>query len=261
MLDGLNRTTGLAPGAAMLLGHPDLQTVQGPMPVLATREVDKGRTMALSVDASWRWSFSEAATGRGNQAYLRFWKGALRWLVADPDERRVVVQPSSENLLLGEDVRLTTLVRDAGYSPVEQSQVKGWVEAPDGDRTPFEAETQESGEATMVFRPTVPGAHRVRVSTFDGGEAETVFSVTTRDPELSDILPDAGFLRRLVNAYGEQALYREPGDNAPPLVDADAVRIIDQQRQTSLASVPLSALFFGIFASLAWWIRRRSGGR
>ena len=95
-LDGLNRSMGLAPKAAMLLGHPSLKTNGEPLPVLAVREVGRGRTMALTVDASWRWSFSEAATGRGNQAYLRFWKGALRWLVADPDERRVVVRPSTE---------------------------------------------------------------------------------------------------------------------------------------------------------------------
>jgi uncharacterized membrane protein len=261
MLDGMNKTMGLAPDAAMLLGHPELRIEGNAMPVLAIREVGKGRTMALSVDASWRWSFSEAATGRGNQAYLRFWKGALRWLVADPDERRMVVQPSSENLLLGEDVRLTSLVRDAGYSPMSGAHVKGWVEAPSGERTPFEIETSESGEASTVFQPTVQGAHRVRVSTPDGGEAETVFSVTTRDPELSDILPDADFLRSLVNRYGDQATYRDADDNAPPLVDEDAVRIIDEQRQTSLASVPLSALFFGLFASLAWWVRRRNGGR
>jgi uncharacterized membrane protein len=261
MLDGMNRTMGLAPDAAMLLGHSDLRVGDEPMPVLAIREVGKGRTMALSVDASWRWSFSEAATGRGNQAYLRFWKGALRWLVADPDERCMVVRPSSENLLLGEEVRLTSLVRDAGYSPVIGAHVRGWIEAPDGKRTEFEAETAEAGEASTIFQPTAQGAHRVRVSTSDGGEAETVFSVTTRDPELSDIMPDAGFLLRLVSRYGEEAVYREAGDNAPPLVDKDAVRIINEQRQTSLASVPLSALFFGFFASLAWWVRRRNGGR
>jgi len=261
MLDGTNRTMGLAPDAAMLLGHPELRTDDGPMPVLAIREVGKGRTMALSVDASWRWSFSEAATGRGNQAYLRFWKGALRWLVADPDERRMVVRPSAENLLLGEDVRLTSLVRDAGYSPVAAARVTGWVEAPDGQRTPFDIETAESGESSTVFKPTVQGAHRVRVSTPDGGEAETVFSVTTRDPELSDILPDADFLTTLVKRYKDQATYREADDNAPPLVNKEAVRIVDEQRQTSLASVPLSALFFGVFVSLAWWVRRRNGGR
>ncbi len=85
-MDGVNLNLGLSPGAAALLVHPGLQVDGKPLPVLAVREVGEGRTMALAVDASWRWSFSEAAEGRGNQAYLRFWKNALRWLVADPDD-------------------------------------------------------------------------------------------------------------------------------------------------------------------------------
>jgi len=261
LLDGLNRTKGLAPDAAMLVGHPSLRAADEQMPVLAVREVGRGRTMALTVDASWRWSFSEAATGRGNQAYLRFWKGALRWLVADPDERRVIVRPSTDNLLLGEDVRLTALVRDAGYRPTEGVKLKGWVEAPNGKRTPFDTQTLASGEAATVYTPTVAGAHRVRVSTTDGGEAETVFSVTTRDPELADIAPDALFLQRLASSYGANGSYREPGDDSPPLMDADAERVIAEQRQTSLSSIPFAALLFGLFASLGWWVRRRNGGR
>ena len=50
--------------------------------------------MALTVDTSWRWSLSEAAEGRGNQAYLRFWKNALRWLMKDNTVSRVTVRAS-----------------------------------------------------------------------------------------------------------------------------------------------------------------------
>ena len=48
--------------------------------VLAVAEAGEGRAMALTVDTSWRWSFTEAAEGRGNQAYLRFWKNSFQFL-------------------------------------------------------------------------------------------------------------------------------------------------------------------------------------
>jgi uncharacterized membrane protein len=260
-VDGLNRTGGVVDGAAVLLEHPTLRAGGEPMPVLAVREVGEGRTLALMSDASWRWSFSEAATGRGNQAYLRFWKGALRWLVADPEDRRMVVRPSVENLLLGGELRLTTLVRDTGFGPIEGSRVTGWVEAPNGDRTKIEAVTDATGSAVTRFKPDQEGAHRVWVESTSDGKAETVFSVTSRDPELADIAADPAFLQGLVAAYGERGAYRGPGDFERPIQNPEARRMIKEQRSVYLSSIPLVALLFGVFGGLAWWVRRRNGGR
>jgi len=261
-LDGANLNLGLSRGAAALLVHPGLQVGGAPLPVLAVREVGEGRTMALAVDASWRWSFSEAAEGHGNQAYLRFWKNALRWLVADPDDSRVVVAPSRENVFLGDEVRLTVRVRDAGYGPVEGAQVVGAVTAPDGTTAPISLTTDASGEAAVSFRPTQRGAHRVEVGTGNrsADRGRTVFAVSTRDPELSDIQPDRAFLEQLAALYGDRGRYIPPGGGLDILVDEDATRTVPDRSVVSLGGAPLVGLLFGLFAGLAWWIRRRGGG-
>ena len=259
--DGMNLNRGLAADSAALLEHPTVKTDGLPMPVLAVREVGAGRSMALMSDASWRWSFSEAAKGRGNQTYLRFWKGALRWLVADPDDRRVVVQPSVENVLLGEELRVTVRVRDAGFGPVSGAAVSGWIESPDGERTAIDAVTDALGSGAIDFAPSREGAHRVRVSSDGHGTAETVFSVTSRDPELAEITPDSEFLQALAAAYGDGGKFYPEGTVNAPLRNPDAVRVVNEARTVSLGSVPLVALVFGLFSGLAWWIRRRSGGR
>jgi uncharacterized membrane protein len=263
-MDGLNLVGGLAADSAVLLAHPTAVALDGtPAPVLAVREVGRGRTMALTVDASWRWSFSEAAVGRGNQAYLRFWKNSMRWLVADPEDRRVVVSPSRENVLLGDEVRLVVQVRDAGYGPVVSAKLTGTVRSPDGSSQPFEATTNAIGEATVPLTPSQQGAHRVVVRAGAGpsNRGETVFAVTERDPELTEIRPDGAFLKQLVALYDDAAAYRGPGDTDGPLVNDAAQRAIPERRQTHLATAPLVAILFGLFASLAWWARRRSGGR
>src|SRR5690606_35328583 len=65
-LDGTNVVLGARHDATVLLEHPTRKGADGrPLPVLAVREVGEGRTMALTVDSSWRWSLSEAAEGRG----------------------------------------------------------------------------------------------------------------------------------------------------------------------------------------------------
>ncbi|MEL6341857.1 MAG: glutamine amidotransferase [Myxococcota bacterium] len=263
-MDGFNFTGGLVPGSAVLLEHPTAREASGErVPILAVREVEEGRVMSLAVDASWRWSFSEAAEGRGNQVYLRFWKNALRWLVADPEDRRVVVVPSRENVLMGSEVRLTVKVRDAGYGPVEGKTAKGVVVMPDGTEAPFEVISGPTGEAATTFTPTMQGAHRVRVQTGAAAaeRGETVFAVSARDPELLDIVPDGKFLSRLAEAYGPQGRFFGPGDDGQPLLNDGAERNVPEKREVALASAPLISLWFGLFASLAWWVRRRAGGR
>ena len=263
-MDGFNYTGGLVPGAASLLNHPTATEADGePVPILAVREVERGRVMSLAVDASWRWSFSEAAEGRGNQVYLRFWKNALRWLVADPEDRRVVVVPSRENVLLGDEVRLTIKVRDAGYGPVADKTVKGEVTAPDGSAFPIDVTTGPSGEASLSYLPGAQGAHRVRVFTGEAlaEQGETVFAVSARDPELLQIVPDASFLTTLAGAYGDQGRFYGPGRLGAPLLDDGAERIVPERNEVSLSSAPLVGLLFGLFSTLAWWMRRRGGAR
>jgi len=261
MMDGTNRTLGLADESAALLVHPGLTEGGQPLPVLAVREVGEGRSLALTVDASWRWSFSEAASGRGNQAYLRFWKNALRWLVADPDDRRVVVAPSRENVLLGDSVRLVVNVRDAGYGPVEGARVTGTVIAPSGQAHPVELVTDSAGEAATAFEPSERGAHRVKVSTGPraADRGETVFAVSNRNPELARIEPDAPFLRNLAAVYGDRGRYIGPSDAVDPLVDDSAARTVPERRELRVSTAPVLGLLFGLLVSIAWFVRRRSG--
>lgn len=261
-MDGVNLTRGLTRGSAALLVHPGIRAGGEPAPVLAVREVGDGRTMALAVDASWRWSFSEAAEGRGNQAYLRLWKNALRWLVADPDDRRVVVTPGRENVLLGDEVKLTVQVRDAGYGPVEGAVVVGTVTAPGGEATELSLETDSNGQASTMYVADRRGAHRVElgVGSRASDRGSTVFAVSTRDPELVDIQPDRAFLEQLAALYGDRGRYIGPDERVRPLLDDGASRVVPERQETPLSNVPLVALLFGVLASAAWWIRRRSGG-
>ena len=141
-----------------LLEHPTLKTPDGDaLPVLAVREVGKGRTMSLSVDSSWRWSLSEAAVGRGNQAYLRFWKGAMRWLVGDPTTRRVTAETNRENYALGEEIRLVVTARGADFAPLPGADVKVEVSV-DGQTEQLEA---RGAKVRRCFASRQPGVVRV----------------------------------------------------------------------------------------------------
>src|SRR5207248_9115733 len=61
-----------------------LLTAQDGRAVVVVAEVERGRTLALTTDASWYWSFVAAGQEMGPRAYETFWHGAIRWLVRDP---------------------------------------------------------------------------------------------------------------------------------------------------------------------------------
>lgn len=262
-IDGANAVRGPAAGAAVLLHHPSAETVGGgPMPVLAVREVGAGRTLALTSDSSWRWSFSEAAVGRGNQAYLRFWKNALRWLVKDPATGRVVVDTPRENYAIGDKVRVVTRVRDETFEPLSQALVKVAVEV-GSERTVVEGRTGPEGEAVVTLPAERTGAHRVVATAYhDGaelGDGQTVYAVTTRDAELDEVVPDGPFLQWL--AQSTDGRYYGPGEVGPPVRDATSGRTVWDRRETSLARAPLLGLLILVCAGLAWILRRRAGLR
>ena len=54
-------------------------------PVLIVGEAGRGRTLALTTDSSWYWSFVAAGQELGPRAYETFWHAAIRWLVRVPD--------------------------------------------------------------------------------------------------------------------------------------------------------------------------------
>ena len=100
---------------------------------------------------------------------------------------------------------------------------------------------------------------RASIGATEAESAETVFAVLARDPELDDIVPDAGFLQALAAAY--RGTYYAPGDWGKPVVDDSAGRVVDERKDVDLAATPLVAVLAGVLASVAWYLRRRAGAR
>ncbi len=265
-MDGANRVAKLRRDAASLLNHPTAKDDEGnPLSILSVREVDKGRVMSLTVDSSWRWSYSEALEGEGNQAYLRFWKNALRWLIADPDDARAVIRPSRENAFLGEEMQVQFRTRDTQYLPTRDQTLDVVITEPNGERQTHTVLTDQNGEATIAMTPTQQGVYQVR-AVGQGGDVnvQTVFAVSSRIAELETIQPNVGLMQQLVGQYTQSGLeskWMAESDELDPIIHNTAKQSVIQRELTSLLNAPLWYLMLLPLSLGALVIRRRNGGR
>ena len=259
-LDGYNPTSPQADAVVLgtVAGHPD-------MPLLAVRNVGKGRTLALMTDASWNWSFKAAGEGRSGLAYVRFWKNALRWLVGDPDEGQVEVDTERENYRRGEETVIQLKVAGADYAPVAGATVDLEVFRDEVGATPvhFEGTTGPAGEFIQRFEAPEAGPYRVRATvTGPGvtrGRDETVFTVSEEGPEMKDLAADGAFLAALARVTGGQAVSE----------DRDGAVTLEARRNQTLSRRTVASLWdrwppylLGLaLLGLEWALRRRWGLR
>jgi hypothetical protein len=262
-LDGANLVSGLRGGASALLVHPTLRAGDGPLPVLAVGPAKKGRAMALLADSSWRWSLAEAGAGRGNQAYLRAWKNALRWLIADPEDEPLAAEPARENVRPGEPNHVVVRARGLNYAPAAAAAIEVTVDGPGGS-VKIEGTAGADGILAVDLPTEERGAYRaqVRARAADGadlGEAHVVYAVVTRDPELDEIAPDAGLLRALAARAGGRFVGAR--DAIAVQRDASASRRVTQAEVLRVGDSPLVPAAAGLLAAASWWLRRRGGYR
>jgi uncharacterized membrane protein len=287
-LEGVNRVGAARGGATVLLAHPFLTTAEGrPMPVLAVGEVEKGRTLALTTDTTWHWSFVAAgeagaarAAGDDGRTYVRFWDNAIRWLIRDPALRYLRVETDRTHYELGQPVRLTARVwmqdyrpaRDVSVSlevhPVETRAAEGGAPARGGARggapgAPIfssAARTDADGQVQVELSPPPPGAYRVAARATLGGRLltdETVFAVPI-GRELGAPAARDETLRAVAEASGGRFL-DEPASLPELKVHPPRVVRIGRHREVELWSRPVVLLFAIACLGGEWLLRRRYG--
>ena len=274
-LEGLNLTAGLVPGAEALLAHPFLNADGKPAPVVAVREVGKGRSMAVLTDTTWLWSLPHVGAGGRGDAHRRFYANALRWLIRDPELSRVKVSvelpstssekgPSSLAVEPGAAVPLTVLSENEKYQPEGGAHVKLTLQPlDDGAQQPIvqEGDTADDGTWHTTFTPPSAGAWRVHVeAAHDGksiGSDEDAFVVRATHKERLFREPRPDVLAALAAAGAGKAV--TTGDiTSLPFLDHEVTRVHKQKTEPLWNRFEALAIVM-LLAGAEWWWRRRKG--
>jgi uncharacterized membrane protein len=266
-LPGLNLVRPLPPGqgTAVLLEAPGVLVDGRPAPVVAVREVGRGRTLAVTTDSSWYWGFVAAESGRGGRAHQRFWLNALRWLVRDPGTDALQVEPDERAVEPGAPVGLTLSLRGTDFGPAAGRKVRVELLGEDGrPATRGEAVTGADGETRLELVPPGPGAYRIVAHTGgeDGATAETgsaAVAVRGAGPEDADAAPRPELLRAAAEATGGG--YADAIRGELPELALHDPELVEIGRRKDVPFWDRAVYLIALAATLAaeWVLRRRFG--
>ena len=265
-LEGVNLVAGLMPGAEALLAHPFLNAEGGPQPVVAVREVGKGRSMAVLTDSTWAWSLPHVGAGGRGDAHRRFYANALRWLIRDPELSRVKIMVATPVVGPKDDIVLDVCLFNARYQPEGGDALKltlTALDATDASVAPptIEGVTNESGAWRGTFHPPQAGAWRVRVEALHEGRAigadEDAFVVKNAEVEKLYREPRPEVLEAIAAASGGRSV--SPNDVASLSFIDHEVERVHRQKTEPLWNRYEVLIVVMLLAGGEWWWRRRRG--
>ena len=263
-IPGLNLVRA-KPGARVLLSHPLISVGGVNAPVLVAADEGRGRSMALTIDGSWRWSLEAAGEGLGNRSYERFWTNAVRWLVRDPELTPVKLTAQKRSIEPGEPALFDVRAREADYGPAAGAQVTLTVlnAATGKEVARKEAVSGRDGAATLEVSDLAAGAYRALASVKRGdaelGTAEQALAVRESGPETADPSPHPELLARIASVTG--GAHAALGDGFPKLKtvhESEEVEIGRRKEEPLWDNLlPLGVL--GLLLGAEWVLRRRWG--
>ncbi|MCC6622818.1 MAG: hypothetical protein IT385_16270 [Deltaproteobacteria bacterium] len=271
-LEGINLASRVRDDAVVLVEHPTLTMPDGkPQPLVAVREVEKGRSLVVATDSTWHWAFKAGGEGKDPRHYETFWDNAIRWLIKDPELDLLKVRAVAGNVPVGETARVIVTALRPDYRPAAAQVIQLVVRRRLADHGRGEGEevlrktdilTDAQGEATIDLPIEAAGIYEVEAqANIVAGRTTTaidLFVGTDSKPELERVVGDARFVTNLAEATQGKVLPLSASPSDLPLEAATVMRVKSRTHKDLWSAPWALALVVGLFG-LEWWLRRRYG--
>jgi hypothetical protein len=227
-------------------------------PLVATQRYGRGRVLAFSGEAAWRWRMRLPST---DTTYPTFWRQAVRWLAAaTPEPLTVRTRTTGVGRL---DVLVD--VRDDSFLPVRDATVPVRVTGSDGQVQSLEASPDRDTPGTYRVEVRVPpGVTRVDAEARSRDAVlgrHTAWSVAGPDPgELMGPRRDDAQLARLSGRFAGRLI---TADQIPGVVDEMAAARRDTEALVERDAWHSPWWLLAVLAALVgeWALRRQWGMR
>jgi len=272
-LEGTNLVLKPRPNATVLGVHPSIKIGGEPLPVVAVREVEKGRSMSVTTDSTWFWGMENVGDGGTTRPYSTFWNAAIRWLIKDPELKLLKVEVAESVVPPGGSAHVKVRVVRSDYGPAEGVEGKlevlfqslAVLDGSDPNRAaqsvrtiPFT--TDGRGAAEFELPVEEPGAYTVQATaTTESGklEDEDIFLATLDSQELRSIQPRQDLLGQLAEVSGG-TFETLPDDTGMRFKEARVVQVNQRKVIEVWDSLWVLLVIAGLLAA-EWMLRRRWG--
>ncbi len=262
-LFGLNLGLTPHPEALVLAEHPNLRIGGLPAPVLAVRNVGKGRVFASAADSTWIWHMRDVEQGGDGERYRVFWNNVIRWLIRDPELKHLVVRADRDEVRPGGEMKLDIRVTDEDFQPRAGAELavrlyKEGQPAPLLERrTTADA---DGGALVSLPVPDMEGMLRVDVEETGGGaeplrDTLRLFAASGTG-ELAEVRTDFDRLRHLAKETGGEFFTLPHTLESLPLPERPMARVGRKRDVPIWDSWPMMA-FLVLPIVLEWWFRKR----
>src|SRR5688572_8534069 len=247
------------PAAEVLLVDPDpaRESRFGKMPVMAVQQYGLGQVMYIGTDNTWRWRKNV-----GDLYYTTIWgqiaqRVNLQRLLGG--SKRTQLTTDRQNYTTGDRVSVYARLYSAGFEPVQEQSVKGFVGPKSDLGTRSEVTLRAVPEQPGLFRGEFiaagPGAYQFLVEQ----DLDTVLEFSVAEPrfEFGDTAMNEAMLRELAATTGG-AFFREEDLHKLP----DTIRLKTERVQSPLEvelwSSPLYFLLLLGVVTAEWVLRKFS---
>jgi len=261
-LEGCTRVEGARPGATVLAVYPEAAE---PMPVLATRPVDRGRTAVFCGDTTRAWQQGPRALDQ-QSPFLQFWGQMVRWAagreVAVEAAASIVGATDKASYQPEEPIVISAVVRDGKGEGARDAKVVAKITGPAGrpDQATLSAVPGPAGHYSGTFQPETSGTFEMTIEARLGettlSTERLVVDVGRPNMEFERLDLDEEMLGRVAAAGGGRYLHISTADYLIEHLD----RSLHERRDFVRRRLYWPPLFWTLFVGIVtaeWVLRRR----
>lgn len=261
-LDGSNNVGRFRPLATPLLTRfakvKDArgELVEKEVPLMAYQAVGDGKVVAAATDTFWRWQLQPDFDDPPLQTLLA---NIVRYIAPPPKSGPGVpaLKLLDSSPQVGQQVVLSTTLKDKNYSPIRHADLKVTVLRPDGTQQNIYPRDLPESPGYYEYRVDVemPGPYEVKAK-YAKEEDATSFVVEAAASEYADLSVGRPAMENLAKAAGGRFIssmepWLEKVDVAPSTRDA--------VRDLQVWNSPLVLLLFFLLVCVDCYIRKRQG--